>query len=57
MRAQAFPGENPETVPPPDSVTEIFVALAEDACEHHGARLKAKDHRGTTESQRHREEA
>jgi NAD(P)-dependent dehydrogenase (short-subunit alcohol dehydrogenase family) len=53
MRAQAYPGENPETVPLPQSVTEVFVALAEDACSWHGARLKAKDfnlpesHRGT----------
>jgi NAD(P)-dependent dehydrogenase (short-subunit alcohol dehydrogenase family) len=43
MRAQAFPGEKPETLPPPDSATEVFVALAEDACRWHGARLKAKD--------------
>jgi len=47
MRAQAFPGEKPETLPPPDSATEVFVALAEDACRWHGARLKAKDF-GTT---------
>lgn len=49
MRAQAYPGENPETLPPPDSATEIFVALAEDACRWHGARLKAKGFNSTTE--------
>ena len=36
MRAQAFPGENPATLPPPDAVTEAFVALAEPAFEHNG---------------------
>ena len=49
MRAQAYPGENPETLPAPDSATEIFVALAEDACRWHGARLKAKGFSSTTE--------
>ena len=29
MRAQAFPGEDPMTLPDPDSVTERFVKLAE----------------------------
>jgi NAD(P)-dependent dehydrogenase (short-subunit alcohol dehydrogenase family) len=29
LRAQAFPGEDPETLPPPEAVTEAFVALAE----------------------------
>lgn len=29
MRAQAFPGENPDDLPPPESVTDVFVELAE----------------------------
>src|SRR3546814_706150 len=29
MRATAFPGEDPETLPHPDAVTDIFVDLAE----------------------------
>ncbi len=29
MRAQAFPGEDPETLTPPEAVTDAFVALAE----------------------------
>ena len=45
MRAQAYPGENPETLPEPETVTEAFVALAEDACTLHSARIKAKEFR------------
>ena len=36
MRAQAFPGEDPTTLPAPDEITEAFVALAEEACARHG---------------------
>ncbi len=36
MRAQAFPGEDPTTLPAPDDVTDRFVALAEAACTRHG---------------------
>jgi NAD(P)-dependent dehydrogenase (short-subunit alcohol dehydrogenase family) len=36
LRARAYPGEKPETVPAPNSVTEAFVALAEPACTRHG---------------------
>ncbi len=31
MRAQAFPGENPNELPPPEHVTETFIRLAEPA--------------------------
>ena len=41
LRAEAFPGENPETLPPPDSVTDTFVDLAEAACTRHGEVVKA----------------
>ena len=40
MRAQAFPGEGPETVKTPDSITGLFVDLAEAACTMNGERLK-----------------
>ncbi len=40
MRAQAFPGEDPETLPPPDSLTGPFVELAEPACTRHGEILR-----------------
>jgi len=42
LRARAFPGEKPETVPPPESVTESFVALAESACTRHGEIVMAQ---------------
>ena len=29
MRAEAFPGEDPQTLPPPESVTGVFVSLAQ----------------------------
>ncbi len=41
MRARAYPGEDPATLPEPDSVTEVFVALAEDACTRHGEIVRA----------------
>ncbi len=36
MRATAFPGEDPTTLPAPDEITETFVALAEPSCARHG---------------------
>ncbi len=36
MRRQAFPGEDPATLPAPDSVTEIFVELADPDCQVNG---------------------
>jgi NAD(P)-dependent dehydrogenase (short-subunit alcohol dehydrogenase family) len=36
LRARAYPGERPETVPAPDSAADAFVALAEPACARHG---------------------
>ncbi|MBI1206243.1 MAG: SDR family NAD(P)-dependent oxidoreductase [Azospirillum sp.] len=36
MRALAFPGEDPQTLPPPDSITGRFVDLADPACRRHG---------------------
>jgi len=36
MRAQAFPGEHPDSLPPPDSITDLFVDLADPACTRHG---------------------
>lgn len=32
MRAQAFPGEDPMSLPAPDSITDAFVELAETGC-------------------------
>ena len=36
MRAEAMPGEDPESVKPPESITEYFVELAETSCTRHG---------------------
>lgn len=36
MRAQAFPGEDPMTLPPPEAITEIFLSLAEPSCRRNG---------------------
>lgn len=41
MRAQAFPGEDPETVKTPDSLTDLFVELSEPSCRRNGERLTA----------------
>ena len=42
MRAQAFPGEDPMTLPLPEAVTDVFVDLAEAACRRNGELLKAQ---------------
>ena len=36
MRAHAFPGENPETLPTPMAITDRFVELASPTCELNG---------------------
>ena len=36
MRADAFPGENPDTLPPPENITQSFVDLATPDCTDHG---------------------
>ncbi len=41
MRAEAFPGENPETVKAPEDITEVFVQLAEPACTLNGEIVNA----------------
>lgn len=41
MRAQAFPGENPDTVKAPEDITELFVQLAEPACALNGEVINA----------------
>jgi len=39
MRAKAYPGENPETLPAPEEIVSQFVALASPSCELHGERV------------------
>ncbi len=36
LRTRAFPGEDPNSVPPPESVTEFFVELASTGCARNG---------------------
>ncbi len=36
MRAKAMPGEDPESLPAPEAVTEVFVELAEAGCTRTG---------------------
>lgn len=43
LRARAFPGESPDRLPLPETVTDLFVALAEPGCTSHGARMTAQD--------------
>ena len=41
MRAQAFPGEDPESLKPPEAITEACVELASAACTRQGETLAA----------------
>jgi NAD(P)-dependent dehydrogenase (short-subunit alcohol dehydrogenase family) len=36
LRARAFPGEDPSTLPPPDSIADAFLALALPECARNG---------------------
>lgn len=42
MRAAAFPGEDPESLRPPEAITDLFVSLAEPACTKNGALVEAR---------------
>jgi NAD(P)-dependent dehydrogenase (short-subunit alcohol dehydrogenase family) len=39
LRARAFPGEDPDSLPPPDSVTDCFLDLAATECTRNGEML------------------
>ena len=41
MRAQAFPGEDPMTLPPPEALTDAFVELAAAECAKNGTVVRA----------------
>lgn len=41
MRAMAFPGEDPESLPHPETIAERFVELAAPDCTAHGETVKA----------------
>lgn len=42
MRAKAYPGEDPMTLPAPESIADIFVTLASPACADTGQRFNAR---------------
>ncbi len=42
MRSRAYPGEDPETLPAPEEITETFVELAMASCEANGQIFRAK---------------
>lgn len=42
MRAQAFPGEDPNTLALPDAITDAFVELASAECLRNGERVNAQ---------------
>lgn len=41
LRARAYPGEDPASIPPPESATSVFVDLADPASEVHGQIVRA----------------
>jgi NAD(P)-dependent dehydrogenase (short-subunit alcohol dehydrogenase family) len=43
LRARIFPGENPATVPSPESVVDAFLPLVLEECRHHGETVGARD--------------
>ena len=43
LRARAFPGEDPSRLPPPEGVTDAFVALALPECARNGEVVMASD--------------
>jgi NAD(P)-dependent dehydrogenase (short-subunit alcohol dehydrogenase family) len=47
LRARVFPGEDPMTLPPPESVAEAFVRLALPDCDRNGEVVNASDLRDT----------
>lgn len=42
MRAEAFPGEDPQTLVTPDHIVQTFLGLASPSCAKHGERVRAQ---------------
>ena len=42
MRASAFPGEDPATLPQPEDIAPAFLMLLDDDCPYHGELLEAR---------------
>lgn len=47
MRAKAFPGEDPMTLPAPEELAPLFVELASPACDRNGEIISFRDWRDT----------
>ena len=43
MRAAAYPGEDPASLPGPQEIAPAFLHLLSSDCPHHGERLHARD--------------
>jgi hypothetical protein len=43
LRARVFPGEDPMTLPPPDSVADAFLQLALPECTRNGEIIAASE--------------
>lgn len=43
MRATAFPGEDPQTLPTPDAIAPAFLQLLSSSCQDHGQLFQARD--------------
>ena len=50
MRAKAYPGEAPESVPAPDEIADAFVELASEACTRHGELVQLRRAHASTSS-------
>ncbi len=53
MRAEAFPGEDPMQLQPPEAIAEAFLPLAEARCTLHGAWVAADEWLKSRETARH----
>ena len=42
MRASAFPGEDPDSLPQPDDIAPAFLTLLSPDCLDHGKRFEAR---------------
>ena len=52
MRAKAFPGENPETLPAPEELVPLVLELASPACQRNGEIVNFRDWRAANEAVR-----
>ena len=51
MRAKAFPGEDPMTLPAPEDLAALFVELASPSCERNGEIVNFRDWRKTASAE------